>query len=76
MLRRSILTGTVALTALLAVSALSTTPASAQGAWVCPAAEKGKKNPVAKSDAAVADFKKASMRVWRKSRPTRPMVSH
>ena len=35
--------------------------AQAQGAWACPAAEKGKKNPVAKSDAAVAAGKKATV---------------
>jgi hypothetical protein len=29
----------------------------------------------AKSDATVADFKKVSLRVWRKSRPTRPTAS-
>jgi putative transposase len=28
-----------------------------------------------KSEAAVAAFKKASPRVWKKSRPTRPMAS-
>jgi mono/diheme cytochrome c family protein len=62
MLRRSILTGAVTVAVLLAVPALST-PASAQapGPWACPAAEKAKKNPVAKSDAAVAAGKKATV---------------
>ncbi|HWC04994.1 MAG TPA: cytochrome c [Methylomirabilota bacterium] len=59
MARRLILGGAVAVTALLAVSALST-PAWAQAAqaWNCPAAEKAKKNPVPKTDAAVAAGKK------------------
>ncbi len=30
----------------------------------------------AKSEAAMEDFKKASPRVWRKARPTRPMAGH
>jgi mono/diheme cytochrome c family protein len=62
MARRFLLSGGIALAALLAGSALSTlTWAQAQGAWTCPAAEKGKKNPVPKSDAAVAAGKKATV---------------
>ena len=57
MLRRSILGGTVTIAVLLAMSS-ATAPAWAQGAWTCPAAETAKKNPVAKSDAAVAAGKK------------------
>jgi mono/diheme cytochrome c family protein len=65
MARRFVLSGGVALLALvafLAGIALSTaTWVQAQGAWTCPAAEKAKKNPVAKSDAAVAAGKKATV---------------
>jgi mono/diheme cytochrome c family protein len=63
MVRRLILSGAIALTVLLAISALSA-PAWAQapaGAWTCPAPEKAKKNPVAKSDAAAAAGKKATI---------------
>jgi mono/diheme cytochrome c family protein len=62
MVRRLILGGAVTLAALLAVSALSTPAwAQAQAAWTCPAAEKAKKSPVAKSDAATAAGKKATV---------------
>lgn len=62
MARRFVLSGGLALAVLLAVSALSTPAwAQAQGAWACPAAEKAKKNPVPKSDAAVAAGKKATI---------------
>ena len=62
MARRLILSGTLAVAALLAVSSLSTpVRAQAQGAWTCPPAEKAKKNPVAKSDAAVAAGKKLTV---------------
>ena len=62
MVRRLILGGAVTLAALLAVSALSAPAwAQAQPAWTCPAAEKAKKNPVAKSDAATAAGKKATV---------------
>jgi mono/diheme cytochrome c family protein len=57
MARRLILGGTVAIAALLVISS-ATAPAWAQGAWTCPAAEAAKKNPVAKSPAAVAAGKK------------------
>ncbi len=59
MLRRLTFGGTVAVAVLLAVSSF-TTPAwaQAQAAWACPAAENAKKNPVPKSDAAVAAGKK------------------
>ena len=60
MARRLILGGTVAIAALLAMSSV-TAPAWAQGAWTCPAAENGKKNPVAKSDAAVGAGKKLTV---------------
>jgi len=62
MARRLILSGTLAVAALLAVSSLSIpVRAQAQGAWTCPPAEKAKKNPVAKSDAAVAAGKKLTV---------------
>ena len=63
MTRRLILGGGVALVSLVAGSAWSTlTFAQAQqGAWVCPAPEKAKKNPVAKDAAAVAAGKKATV---------------
>ena len=47
----------IALGALLAVSSLGS-PAWGQGKWECPAAEKGKKNPVAQSAGAVSAGKK------------------
>lgn len=59
MARRLILTGTLSVAALLAVSSLSTPAwAQAQGAWTCPPAEKAKKSPLPKSDAVVAAGKK------------------
>jgi mono/diheme cytochrome c family protein len=62
MARRLILCGTLSVAALLAVSSPSIPAwAQAQGAWTCPPAEKAKKNPVAKSDAAVAAGKKATV---------------
>jgi mono/diheme cytochrome c family protein len=62
MARRLILSGTLAVAALLAVSSLSIpVRAQAQGAWTCPPAEKAKKNPVAKSDAVVAAGKKLTV---------------
>ena len=63
MARRFILSGGLALAALVAgyLSSMPAPEAQAQGAWACPAAEKGKKNPVAKSDAAVAAGKKATV---------------
>ena len=60
MVRRLILTGAVTATVLMAASTLAT-PAWAQGAWACPAAEKAKKSPVASSPAAVAAGKKATV---------------
>src|SRR5262245_1347901 len=63
MTRRLILGGVMAIAALLAVS-FATAPAwaQAQGAWTCPAPEKAKKSPVAKSDAAaVAAGKKLTV---------------
>jgi mono/diheme cytochrome c family protein len=60
MVRRLVLGGTVALAALVVFSALST-PAGAQGAWTCPAAENAKKNPVATGAAATAAGKKLSV---------------
>jgi mono/diheme cytochrome c family protein len=45
------------LAGLLALSS-ATAPAWAQGPWTCPAAESAKKNPVAKTPAAVAAGKK------------------
>lgn len=63
MARRLILSGAVTLAVLLAVTALSArawAQAPAQ-AWTCPAPEKAKKNPVAKSDATVAAGKKATV---------------
>jgi mono/diheme cytochrome c family protein len=62
MARRLILGGAVAVAVLLVASV--TGPAWAQGApgpWTCPAAETAKKNPVAKSDAAVAAGKKLTV---------------
>jgi mono/diheme cytochrome c family protein len=56
MTRRLVLGATVA--ALLVVSSA---PAWAQGPWTCPAAENAKKNPVPKSDAAVAAGKKLTV---------------
>ncbi len=62
MARRFILSGGLTLAALLAVSLLSPPAgAQAQAPWACPAAEKAKKNPVAKSDAAVTAGKKATI---------------
>ena len=62
MARRRILSGAVSVAVLLALSALSApTPAQAQGPWNCPAAEKAKKSPMAKSDGAVAAGKKATV---------------
>lgn len=56
MIRLSSLGGAVALGALLTASLGS--PAWGQGKWECPAAEKGKKNPVAAGAEAVATGKK------------------
>jgi len=60
MARRLILRGAVIVAVLLAVWSV-TAPAWAQGPWNCPAAEKAKKNPVAKSNPAVAAGKKATV---------------
>jgi mono/diheme cytochrome c family protein len=62
MTRRLILGGTVTVAVLLVMSALGT-PAWAQASqpWNCPAAEKAKKNPVAKTDAVVAAGKKLTV---------------
>ena len=67
MLRRLTFGGTVAVAVLLAVSSF-TTPAwaQAQAAWACPAAENAKKNPVPKSDAAVAAERSTP---WRRRAP-------
>lgn len=62
MARRLILSGTLSVAALLAVSSLSTPAwAQAQAAWTCPAAEKAKKNALPKSDAVVAAGKKLTV---------------
>lgn len=47
----------LAIGATLALASVDT-PAWAQGKWICPPAEAGKKNPVAKAPAAVAAGKK------------------
>jgi mono/diheme cytochrome c family protein len=62
MARRLILGGAVPLAVVLTVCALSS-PAWAQAAqpWNCPAADKAKKNPMAKSDAATAAGKKLTV---------------
>jgi mono/diheme cytochrome c family protein len=62
MARRLILSGTLSVAALLAVSSLSIPAwAQAQGAWTCPPAEKAKKSSLPKSDAVVAAGKKLTV---------------
>src|SRR5262245_57760360 len=60
MARRLMLGGTVAIATLLAISS-ATAPAWAQAAWTCPPAEAARRNPVAKSDAAIAAGKKLTV---------------
>ena len=62
MARRLILGGTVAIAVLLAASSAHRSRLGAGRAWTCPAAEKAKKNPVAKSDAAVGRRQEADRR--------------
>lgn len=54
---RGVASGLAGLAILSAIAA----PAWGQAAWTCPAAEKGKRNPVARSDAAVAAGKKLTV---------------